>query len=65
MFESGDVGVSIGSFFITDGHFYNFKVKFIGSENQVEIAKGIEFAKEFAVWNELNVIGSEHDFRAA
>lgn len=65
MLETGDIGISVRPFFIPDGYFHNFKIEFIGSEDQVEIAKGVKFAKELSVADEFLVIVPKNNLGTA
>lgn len=65
MLPAGDVGCTIGALAIADGEIDDLEVEFGGSEDQVEIAEGIEIAKVGAVGCYFFVVFFPHHFGAA
>ena len=65
MFKAGNIGGAICPVSITDRYFNNFKIEFIGAENQVKISEWIKIPEKFAVRNQALIIFFENYFSSA
>lgn len=50
---------------VANGEVDDAEVELVGTEEEVEIAKGVEIAEEVAICGEADIVTTEHDLGAA